>query len=171
MARFALERDIDFFNSISRELVDEVVDTLCMIYKLSVNDTKTNLYGESLSKWYKTGVPVPALIDRDQTETDDGDFGPDTVQNVEFKFNRFQLKEEEIYPEIGDIIGHNDTYFEIYNVRDDQYIGGRTGRLDPKERFSIVCQTTMVRRSRLNIENPLPDSPSIFDDTFDNTFG
>lgn len=153
MARFALDRDIDFFNSVSRELVDEVVDTLCMIYKLSVDDTKTNLYGESLSKWYKTGVPAPAIIDRDQSDTDYTDFGPDRTQNVEFKFNRFQLKEKGIYPETGDIIGHNDAYFEIYNVRDDQYIGGRTGRLDPKERFSIVCQTVMVRRSGLNIED------------------
>jgi len=46
MARFALARDIKFFEGISRELVDAVIETAVVLYKLVIEDSKTNLYGE-----------------------------------------------------------------------------------------------------------------------------
>ena len=52
MARFALSRDIKFFEGISRELVDAVIETAVILYKLVIEDSKTNLYGESLNKNY-----------------------------------------------------------------------------------------------------------------------
>jgi hypothetical protein len=154
MARFALSRDIEFFKSISRELVDDVVGTPLVFFKLALDSMRTNIYGETLSKVYKNGVEVRGLIQRDPTSTNYDEFGPDTQQSVEFRMNRFDLKDRGLYPEIGDVIFHNQSYFEVFNVRDDQYVGGRTGELDPNERFSIICQTVMVRRTQLNIESP-----------------
>ena len=52
MARFTLDRDIRFFEGISRELVDAVITTAVVLYKLVIENSKTNLYGESLSKTY-----------------------------------------------------------------------------------------------------------------------
>ena len=46
MARFALSRDIRFFEGISRELVDAVVTTAVVLYKLIIEDSKPNLYGK-----------------------------------------------------------------------------------------------------------------------------
>ena len=43
MARFALSRDIKFFEGISRELVDAVIETAVVLYKLVIEDSKTNL--------------------------------------------------------------------------------------------------------------------------------
>jgi len=62
MARFALGRDIRFFEGISRELVDAVVTTAVVLYKLIIEDSKTNLYGESLSKTYYNGLECNAII-------------------------------------------------------------------------------------------------------------
>ena len=56
MARFALARDIKFFESISREIVDAVVTTTVILYKLIIEESKINLYGESLNKTYYQGV-------------------------------------------------------------------------------------------------------------------
>ncbi len=42
MARFALSRDIKFFEGISRELVDAVVENAVILYKLIVEDSKLN---------------------------------------------------------------------------------------------------------------------------------
>ena len=64
MARFTLGRDIKFFESIARELVDVVVETSVVLYKLIIEDSKTNLYGESLSKTYYQGVQTTAMIER-----------------------------------------------------------------------------------------------------------
>jgi len=149
MARFALDRDIRFFQGISRELVDAVVTTAVILYKLIVEDSKTNLYGESLSKTYFQGVECNAIIDRQDTAVNYEGFGSDQGQTVEFRFNRFTLEDKEFYPEIGDIIFHNNAYFEIDNVREDQLVGGRTGDI---EHFSIICSTFMTRKSTLQTE-------------------
>jgi hypothetical protein len=149
MARFALNRDIRFFEGISRELVDAVVTTAVVLYKLIVEESKTNLYGESLSKTYYQGVDCNAMIQREDTAANYEGFGSDINQTVEFRFNRFTLEDKQIYPEIGDIIFHNNAYFEIDNVREDQLIGGRTGNT---EHFSIICNTFMTRRSSIQTE-------------------
>lgn len=151
MARFALSRDIRFFEGISRELVDAVVSTAVVLYKLIIEDTKTNLYGESLNKTYYQGVECNAMIQRDETTSNYEGFGADTSQNVQFRFNRFVLKEKNFYPEVGDIIFHNNAYFEINNVSEDQLIGGRVESGDG-ETFSIICSTFMTRRSTIQTE-------------------
>ena len=147
MARFALSRDIKFFEGISRELVDAVIETVVVLYKLIIEDSKTNLYGESLSKSYYQGVNAAAIIQRESAQANYEGFGSDTSQTVEFRFNRFTLEETGFYPEIGDIIFHNNGYFEIDNVTEEQLIGGRTD-----EKFSIICSTFMTRRSSIQTE-------------------
>jgi hypothetical protein len=151
MARFALGRDIRFFEGISRELVDAVIDTAVVLYKLVIEDSKTNLYGESLSKTYYQGVECTAIIQRDETTSNYEGFGADASQNVQFRFNRFTLNEKGFYPEVGDIIFHNEGYFEIDNVTEDQLVGGRVESGDG-EKFSIICSTFMTRRSSIQTE-------------------
>jgi len=147
MARFNLDRDIRFFRDISRELVDSVIKTTVVLYKLIIDESGTNLYGESLRKTYYQGVETTALIEREDTSVTYEGFGSDQGQNVEFRFNRFTLEDKGFYPEIGDIIYHNDAYFEIDNIREDQLIGGLTD-----EKFSIIVSTFMTRRSSINTE-------------------
>jgi hypothetical protein len=148
MPRFALDRDISFFKSISRELVDAVIETTVVLYKLVIEDVKTNLYGESLNKSYYQGLECTAVIERDDTSVSYEGFGPDSGQNVQFRFNRFTLEDKGFYPEIGDIIYHNDAYFEVDNVREDQLIGGQSG-----EKFSLIVSTFMTRRSTIQTED------------------
>jgi hypothetical protein len=147
MARFALSRDIKFFESISRELVDVVIETAVVLYKLVIEDSKTNLYGESLNKTYYQGVQTTAVIERESSTSEYEGFGSDKNQLVEFRFNRFTLEDTGFYPEVGDIIFHNDAYFEIDNVREDQLIGGQVDN-----KFSIICSTFMTRRSTIQTE-------------------
>ena len=147
MARFNLDRDVRFFRDISRELVDSVIRTTVVLYKLIIDESGTNLYGESLRKTYYQGVETTALIEREDTTVTYEGFGSDQGQNVEFRFNRFTLEDNGFYPEIGDIIYHNDAYFEIDNVREDQLIGGQVD-----DKFSIICSTFMTRRSSINTE-------------------
>ena len=104
MPRFALDKDIKFFESISRELVDAVIETTVVLFKLSIEDISTNIYGESLNKSYYQGTQCSAVIERDDSSVSYEGFGPDSGQSVEFRFNRFTLKDKSFYPEIGDII-------------------------------------------------------------------
>ncbi len=128
-------------------MVDVVVETSVVLYKLIIEDSKTNLYGESLNKTYYQGLECTAMIERESSTTDYEGFGADKNQLVEFRFNRFTLEDKGFYPEVGDIIFHNNAYFEIDNIREDQLIGGQVDN-----KFSIICSTFMSRRSNIQTE-------------------
>jgi len=147
MPKFISDRDVAFFKGIAREVVDDVVQNTCVLYKLNIVDTKVNLYGESLGKSWYSGVELNVLINKDPRETEYEGFGPQRTQTVEFRFDRFMLEEHNTYPEIGDVIYFNNSYYEIGNTNEVQYSGGFS-----KNNFSVVCSTFMVSKATLNIE-------------------
>ena len=147
MPKFSLGRDIEFFKSIARELVDDVIQNTIVLFKINLNETKINIYGESLNKTWHPGVELFALVDKEpQTARYEG-FGSDTDQNITFKVDRFKCEEINVYPEVGDIISFNGSYFEIDNTDEVQFAGGQ-----PYNSFSIIISTFMVSKSNLNIE-------------------
>jgi len=147
MPKFILGRDVDFFKSIARELVSDVIQTPIVLFKINLNETKVNLYGEAMNKTWYPGVQVYALIDKEPESARYEGFGLDTDQNVTFKIDRWMLEENGIYPEVGDIIKWNEGYFEIDNTNEIQMAGGQS-----YNSFSVVCSTFMVSKSNLNIE-------------------
>jgi hypothetical protein len=147
MPKFLQTRDIEFFKSVARELVDDVVQNTIVLFKINMNETKVNIYGEALNKTWYPGVEVFALINKDPESARYEGFGLDTDQNVTFKLDRWMLEEKGIYPEVGDIINFNEGYYEIDNTNEIQLVGGQ-----PYNNFSVVCQTFMVSKSNLNIE-------------------
>ena len=147
MPKFVLGRDVDFFKSIARELVDDVIQNTIVLFKINMNETRVNIYGEALNKTWYPGVQVYALINKDPESIRYEGFGSETDQNITFKLDRWMLEEKGIYPEIGDIINFNDGYFEIDNTNEVQFVGGQT-----YNNFSVVCSTFMVSKSNLNIE-------------------
>ena len=147
MPKFLQTRDIEFFKGIARELVDDVVQNTIVLFKINMTETKVNIYGESLNKTWYPGVEVYALINKDPESARYEGFGLDTDQNITFKLDRWMLEEKGIYPEVGDIINFNQSYFEIDNTNEIQLIGGQT-----YNNFSVVCSTFMVSKSNLNIE-------------------
>jgi hypothetical protein len=147
MPKFISDRDVAFFKGIAREVVDDVVQNTCVLYKLNIVDTKVNLYGESLGKSWYSGVELNVLINKDPRETEYEGFGPQRTQTVEFRFDRFMLEEHNTYPEIGDVIYFDNSYYEIGNTNEVQYSGGFS-----KNNFSVVCSTFMVSKATLNIE-------------------
>jgi hypothetical protein len=147
MPKFISDRDVNFFKSIAREVVDDVVQDTIVLYKINLVDTKVNLYGEALNKTWHPGVQLNALIDKEGTNQNYEGFGSNTIQNIQFKLDRWMLEEKGIYPEVGDVIFFDTSYFEINNTNEVQYTGGL-----PQYNFSVVCQAFMVSKSLLNIE-------------------
>ena len=147
MPKLLKTRDIEFFKSIARELVDDVVQNTIVLFKINMNETKVNIYGEAMNKTWYPGVEVFALVDKEPESVRYEGFGSETDQNVTFKLDRWMLEEKGIYPEIGDIINWNDGYFEVDNTNEIQLVGGQT-----YNNFSVVCSTFMVSKSNLNIE-------------------
>ena len=150
MPKFVLGRDVDFFKSIARELVDDVIQNTIVLFKINMNETKVNIYGEALNKTWYPGVEVFALINKEPETARYEGFGLDTDQNITFKLDRWMLEEKGIYPEVGDVIHWNEGYFEIDNTNEVQMVGGQS-----YNNFSVVCDTFMVSKSNLNIEEKI----------------
>jgi hypothetical protein len=147
MPKFLVGRDLTFFKSIARELVDDVIQVAVVLYKINQYETKVNIYGESLNKTWYPGVEIYALADKEPENVQYEGFGPDNTQSITFKFNRDTCEEKGIYPEIGDIVYFDNSYYEIDNTNEIQFVGGQ-----PDNNFSIVATTFMVSKSSLNIE-------------------
>ena len=147
MPRFIGQRDYNFFQNISRELLDEVIQTQVFFYKLIAGETTVNLYGEALDKSYYDGVSVFAMLQYgDETQQYDG-FGQDTEQDVTVRLNQDTCILKDIYPEIGDFFYFNDSFYEITNTNQTQLVG-----MQVENNFGIECITRLTRISQLNIK-------------------
>ena len=69
MPRFNSARDIRFFEQVSTEMVNDVIETLVTLFKINSAETSYNLYGESLDKQYYRGMETYTIIERANTET------------------------------------------------------------------------------------------------------
>ena len=147
MAQFVSQRDVDFFDGLNSELIDSIIDTKINVFKVSLHDTEVNLYGESMSKVYFSGVTVGCLITSDDTAAEMVEYGPDIDQAVSFAFHRKTLQTQNLYLEIGDIIEWNGGYHEVNNIVENQFISGQT-----THSHSILCITHLTRKSKLKLE-------------------
>ena len=153
--RFYGNKDLATFEKFNRELIGEpnisddgIIDQFVILYRTSVYDTETNMYGEaSEGKVYKQGVKLPCIVDAEDFDFNYDDFGPDNKQNVSFAFQRAYLVEVDLKPDIGDILKWNEGYFEVDSYNENQLIGG-----DPDKSHSIVVSAHLTRMPTTNLE-------------------
>ncbi len=122
---FGSNRDFDLLVSINRELLKDVVEQEILIYKLSIADTSTNLYGEALEKTYLEAVKLNCLITRGDQVYNVDEFGPDLGREASFAFLREDLADAVVVPEVGDIVLWHEDYYEVDTVRENQLFLGR----------------------------------------------
>ena len=126
---FVPQKEINLFDAMNEELIDEVVGQAVDIYKVVVEETDTNMYGESKDgkKYFSAAFRVNCLISFDEPITNLEEFGSDLNANLEMYFHRTTLKEADFYPEIGDIVYWNEFYLEINSTMEPQLIAGHQG--------------------------------------------
>jgi hypothetical protein len=147
--RYFSQRDLNLINSFNGELMGDIIENLVYIYKISPNETKTNIYGETAAesgKWYLPAIQMSVLVERPEMTAEYDDFGPNRSQTHVFKMREKMLKEVNFYPEIGDIVFWNDKYYEIDNVIQEQLLGGQADKS-----HSIICNAHYTKISSLNV--------------------
>tara|TARA_R100001015_G_C4572797_1_gene130607 strand:+ start:311 stop:796 length:486 start_codon:yes stop_codon:yes gene_type:complete len=153
--RYYGTKDLATIEKFNRELLGEpnisddgIIDQFIILYKVSVYDTETNMYGESSEgKVYKQGVKLPCVVDAEDFDFNISEFGADNRQNVSFAFQRAYLVEVDVRPDIGDIFKWNEGYFEVNTYNENQLVGGQ-----PDNSHSIVVQAHLVRMPTNNLE-------------------
>ena len=153
--RYYPQKDLDTIEKFNRELIGEpnisndgFIDQFVILYRPSVYETETNMYGESSDgKVYQQGVKLPCIVDAEDFDFNISEFGADNRQNVSFAFQRAYLVEVDLKPDIGDILKWNEGYFEVNTYNENQLVGGL-----PDNSHSIVVQAHLTRLSTTNIE-------------------
>ena len=154
--RFLPQRDIDLITRVSKELVgdkqnnkDGLINQECIIYKPSLQESATNMYGESAGgkKIYKNGVQMAALIEAQDFDYNQDDFGPDNNQTATFSFIRQSFIDASMVLELGDLIDWNYGYFEVGTINENQLIGGQFD-----QNYSVIANAFLIRKSSIQIE-------------------
>jgi len=150
MSLYGENRDISLFRHLNRELINNIIEQKVGYYKLNLDKTSANMYGESVRKTYNDPVLINCLIERGDTDPLTNDFGMDVTRNMKFRFLRddlvgIDLSTElgadgrgftyNIVPEVGDVLMWNNDYYEANNVNENQLIVGK----DPL--YSYASQT------------------------------
>ena len=146
---FLPQKEINLINDMNEELIDEIVGQSVDVYKVNIENTEENVYGESTTKYYDVGFRVNCLLLYNEPEVVQDDFGPDLNGNIEMYFQRENLSSGSLnfYPEIGDIVDWNEQYWEINSVVEPQLIAGH-----PNYKHSINAKAHRSKLSSLQIE-------------------
>ena len=132
MGMFGSIRDVATMKIFTKEIIEDVVSQEIGYYKIKLGDTEPNVYGEAITKYFIGPVLIPCLIVRGEFTTDADAFGFDTRRDVDFRFFKYHLIEANIVPEVGDYIMYNESYYEINNTNENQFILGK----DPDYTYS-----------------------------------
>ena len=97
-----------------------------------LQDTQSNIYGESSTKTYIGPVLIYSLIERGDFNVENVNQIFDTTRKVTFRFFKDHLVSANIVPEIGDVIMYNELYYLVDNTSDNQLIAGK----DPDYSYS-----------------------------------
>ena len=83
---FVPQKEVDLFDVMNEELIDEIVGQAVDIYKVEIDETTANLYGESSTKYFGKGFRVNCLILFNEPEIIQDDFGADLNTSIDFFF-------------------------------------------------------------------------------------
>ena len=171
MPIFGRNKDRNLIKHFSNEVLKNILDTPVTVFKLSLNKTNTNIYGEGENgyKTWKVGVKLYATILTDDQEWTNNEFGLDINQKITFAFLNEHINDVNIAGvdgafmiDPGDIVHYDSHYWELDTTNRNQYLFGRNsniqsavgGTIEHGESLATVAEGHLTRRSKLNIEHP-----------------
>ena len=156
MALFGTQRDAKFLASINSELINSIIDTEIEFFKLVVEESNSNIYGESTSKTYFDSILIPVVITKEGKTGAMDDYGHSYTRTAQFGISRDIIEKAGFYPEVGDIVKWDAEFYELDNVDANQYFAGKNPETWPNGsdfgyRVSVLCDAHVTRQTPTNI--------------------
>jgi hypothetical protein len=125
-------------------------------WKIDLERTRTNIYGESSEKWYWEPVILSCNITRGEITVIENEFGIDTKQTITITSPLTTFQNLGFAPEVGDIIGDADKYYEVDNVSKEFFTLPGTGVTNntsttPGQYITFQISAHLTRISKLNL--------------------
>tara|TARA_R110000824_G_scaffold139980_2_gene305439 strand:+ start:599 stop:1138 length:540 start_codon:yes stop_codon:yes gene_type:complete len=161
MALFGSARDASLIRHVHNELIVKFVDIEVELFKLELEGTRENLYGESNQKKYYNPIKIPCLVQKDEKSVIGDDYGIDSTRTGIFGFSRDYLKDRTIIIEMGDILNYDNEYYEVDVVHSSNYWSGRNPATDlgftlgERDEFGynveVRVEAHVTQRNKLNL--------------------
>lgn len=126
MPLYGTPRDRRLVSAINKEILQKIIGVEVAVYKLAMNDTTSNIYGESSNKQYFHPVRVHALVRNNDSAIVTGEVGElSKDKDISIAFLRDELYEKKLVIEMSDIIVWDMGYYQVDNVKESNYWWGR----------------------------------------------
>jgi hypothetical protein len=149
---FVGNKEITFFNSINKELIQRVIGQKVLYYSVSEEHTNSHrIYDEAIRKTTFQPVEINALVLYNDPEQTVGKLSIDTIYNIEVYFHYHELDERNIVPREGDFVKFGDIIYEIQKLTKPQIVYGQMENL---VMIKSTCQVS--RKSQFEVLDDLP---------------
>lgn len=144
MPMYFKERDLQIFKTISQQLVQKVMQVEVLFFKNQPEVTQVNIYGQAKEgiRNFSQGIRVKC-ISQHYPHTLQLERNYQYIDTTRFKFLVSTLKSHNLYPQIGDVIGWSNTFWQVTLVTQQQLIGNQA-----MVEWSKICETTAISNSK-----------------------
>jgi len=125
MPLFTSVRDTGLLKGLNKEITQRIISMEVALFKISIEESEVNIYGESDQKVFYDPIRVYAIINPDDKN---GNSEMDMIsyeRSISFGFIKQELEEKEVTVEEGDFIFYDNKYFEVDQVSNSNYWSGR----------------------------------------------
>lgn len=144
---FVGDKENNFFNSITKELIQKTVCQKVIYYAISEQETNVHrLYDEAIKKTVHTPVEVNALVLYNEPSQSANQWSIDTVYSIDVYFHMNELEERKLIPREGEFVKFGNILYEIEKLNRPQIV---YGQIEHQVMVKAVCR--VARKSQLEI--------------------
>lgn len=149
---FVGNREVDFFNSVTKEVIQKIVSQKIIYYSVSEKHTNVHkLYDEAIKKTVYSPVEINALVMYNEPIQTATQFSIDTVYSIEVYFHYHELEERNIIPREGDFVKFGTIVYEVEKLNQPQIV---YGQMQNKVMVKAACRT--ARKSQFEVLDNIP---------------
>lgn len=159
MARlFVTQKEIDYFNDISKEIVKDIIGQKITYWAVSTLKTQIHpIYNEAVRKIFENPITIDALVGQPTWVTKMTNFGPEQTNRLEVFLQQRDLNQKGIEISEGDYFTYGEVAYEIVTaVNMNNFFGqvehdvgfkleglqARIGEFDPKHFYKPTNDET-----------------------------
>ena len=121
-------------------------------FKINLELTKTNIYGESLEKWYYQPFNLPCTIVRNEFSYPDDEFGTNVAHSIVVTVYKDTFIAFNVLPEVGDIVIDQERHYEVNNINQNLLtLPGATIGAASTSVIQYVLSANLTRTTKLNL--------------------